>query len=222
VLIDDVTQDGTAAAAKVTPQSLLLEVDGKPVLLPAEVASRQKDKTEVTYTILTGKDLKEKRTVTVPVKNGVTGIVLTPFPRELSAPRRSLPAAISLSFRETKLVTVQTVIGMSQLVTSLAKSGTVPPGVTGIVGIAQLTYASVQQGFMTYLRLIALLSLSLAILNILPFPALDGGRLMFVLVEALLQRPNNRRFELMTNMAGFIVLILLIVIITFYDILRLF
>jgi len=64
--------------------------------------------------------------------------------------------------------------------------------------------------------------LSLAVLNILPFPALDGGRLLFVLIEAVTGRPVNRKLEVTVNMAGFIFLLGLIFLITFYDVVRLF
>ncbi|MBM3230787.1 site-2 protease family protein, partial [Candidatus Peregrinibacteria bacterium] len=66
------------------------------------------------------------------------------------------------------------------------------------------------------------LSLSLAVLNVLPFPALDGGRVLFVLAEAIRRRPLNRRLEVVTNAVGFTILILLIVLITFHDIVSLF
>lgn len=119
-------------------------------------------------------------------------------------------------------MTVQTVKGMRNLFQSLATRGHVPEGITGIVGIAVLTHSSVQEGFMTYLRLVALLSLSLAILNVLPLPALDGGRLLFVLAEMILRRPLNQRFEIVTNAIGFFLLIVLILIITFNDVIHLF
>jgi regulator of sigma E protease len=117
---------------------------------------------------------------------------------------------------------VQTVRGMGALFLSVLRSASVPKEVTGIIGIAHLTYASVQEGVGTYLRLVALLSLSLAALNVLPFPALDGGRLLFVLLECFWRKPSSRRIELTINMVGFSVLIGLIVLVTFYDILRLF
>jgi regulator of sigma E protease len=60
------------------------------------------------------------------------------------------------------------------------------------------------------------------VLNVLPFPALDGGRLIFVLAEWITRRPVNRTLEVTTNAVGFIVLILLILLITFNDIVRLF
>jgi regulator of sigma E protease len=155
------------------------------------------------------------------VEKGKTGVYLRSIPIELSAPTRNLSDAISLSIRETKVVTDQTILGITKLFSSLAQHGQVPEGITGIVGIAQLTFASVQKGFMVYMRLVALLSLSLAILNILPFPALDGGRLLFVLSE-LFFKPGNRRIENMTNMVGFAVLLLVILLVTFYDVLRIF
>ena len=73
-----------------------------------------------------------------------------------------------------------------------------------------------------YLRLVALLSLSLAVLNILPFPALDGGRLVFVIAELIGRTPVNRKFELATNTVGFLFLIFLLLFITYYDVVRLF
>ncbi len=221
VLIDAVQPDGTAAQAGVPSNAILWQVDGQAISMPSQVASLQAGREQVRYTVLTGSGFTEERTYQVTVREGKTGVALVPFPRHLSAPAHTLPEALFLALREVKIMTVQTVLGIAQLFGSLAQSGTVPQGVTGIVGIAQLTYASVQEGFMTYLRLVALLSLSLAVLNILPFPALDGGRLAFVLVEAVRGRAANRRFELATNMIGFIALIALIAVITYFDILRL-
>ncbi|MBI3332178.1 site-2 protease family protein [Candidatus Peregrinibacteria bacterium] len=222
VLIDDVISGAGAAKVGVPARSILLSVDGTPVTLPTEVTALQKGKRSVRYTILTGDELAEKKTFTVPLTEEKAGVSLRPFPRELSSPQRSFVDALGLSLREAKVMTVQTVIGMAKLFQSLAQTGRVPEGITGIVGIAQLTHVSVQDGFMTYLRLVALLSLSLAVLNILPLPALDGGRLLFVLLEVVLRKPANRRFELMTNAVGFAFLLLLIVLITYHDILRLF
>lgn len=119
-------------------------------------------------------------------------------------------------------MTIQTIKGIGNLGRSLLTRGHVPEGITGIVGIAVLTSGAVNEGFMTYLRLVALLSLSLAILNILPLPALDGGRLLFVIAEMIRRKPLNQRFEMMTNTIGFFILIGLIVIITYNDVIHLF
>ena len=222
VLIDEVLSGGNAAKVGVPERSILVSVNGQPVTSAEQVSEFQVGKKRVQYVVKTGEDFKTEQTFDVQLTDGKTGVSLRPFPLELSSPRRSLWEAFVLSLREAKVMTVQTMIGMVSLFTSLAQTGTVPEGITGIVGIAQLTHVSVQEGFMTYLRLVALLSLSLAILNILPLPALDGGRLLFVLFEAVSKRPPNRKFELTTNAVGFAFLLLLIVLITYHDILRLF
>ncbi len=222
VVIDQVIPGGTALAAGLPSGSVLLKVDGTDVMLPSDVSKLQEGKTKVVYTFLrTPGETKEEK-LTISVSGGKTGVGLRPYARELSAPNRTLVEAFILSLREAKVMTVQTVIGLGRLFMSLTQHARVPEGITGIVGIAQLTHESVQEGLSTYLRLVALLSLSLAVLNVLPFPALDGGRLLFVLAEAILRRPLNRRFETTTNAVGFVVLILLIVIITYNDVIHLF
>ncbi len=221
VIIDDVLTGGTAAEANVPEGMVLLAVNGTAVHQPEDVIALQRDVKEVTYTYAPATDKTASHTIRVTVDQGKTGVVLRSFTQELSAPKRNIIQASKLAIRETAVVTKQTIIGIGTLFSSLARSGTVPEGVTGIVGIAQLTYQSVEHGFMVYLRLVALLSLSLAVLNVLPFPALDGGRLIFTLAE-LFVKPGNRRIEVLSNTIGFGVLLLVIIIVTLYDVVRLF
>jgi regulator of sigma E protease len=221
VVIDDVLAGGGAEDASIPKGSVLVSIDGKPVEKTQDVITFQEGKRRVTYAYLPAGSTGAQVTAAVRVDQGKTGIFLRSIPLELSAPKRNLAEAAVLSVRETAVVTSQTVLGIGRLFGSLAQKGQVPAGVTGIIGIAQLTYTSVQEGFIVYLRLVALLSLSLAVLNILPFPALDGGRLLFVLSE-LVVKPGNRRIEAVTNAIGFAVLLILILIVTFYDVFRLF
>lgn len=98
------------------------------------------------------------------------------------------------------------------------------PGVTSIVGIGQLTGEVAQEaGFNGLLNLTALLGISLFMINLLPLPALDGGRLLFIFVELL---RGGRRIapekEGMVHFAGMVVLLALMAIITFFDVSRLF
>lgn len=226
VLIDEVVGGQPAAKAGVPNSVVLQQIDGNPITRIEEVTQLQSGKRSVTYTVapLTadGSVSTESETHVVTLQDGKSGIVIVPYPVSLSAPKRSFGHALYLALRESKVMTEQTVIGIGKLFGSLATSGRIPEGIAGIVGIAQLTHGAVQEGFMHYLRLVALLSLSLAALNVLPFPALDGGRLIFVLVEWVTRRPVNRTLEVTTNGIGFIFLILLILLITFNDIVRLF
>jgi regulator of sigma E protease len=68
----------------------------------------------------------------------------------------------------------------------------------------------------------AFISLNLAVLNAMPFPALDGGRVLFILIEAIIRRPLPRSWQNYANAAGFLLLMGLILILTVRDIGRLF
>lgn len=218
VVVEELMEGGSAKESGVGRGSVLARVDDVSVSVPEDVVRLQQGKERVAYTLIDPNG--EEHTLTIPVRDGKTGVLLRSMTALLSVPERSLREGLLLAVRETYVVTERTVLGIGQLFVSLARTGTVPEGITGIVGIAQLTHASVQEGFMTYLRLVALLSLSLAVLNILPLPALDGGRLLFVIAEVVRHRPTNRRFELTVNTLGFSFLIVLILLITFYDVLR--
>lgn len=225
VLIDEVISGGTAAQIGIPPKSVIRSIDGTPVTRVEEIPDLQAGKRRVTYTLSRIEDgvlSDTEERFNVALKDGKSGIVIVPYPIELSAPKRNVFQAFGLAVRESKVMMVQTVLGIGKLFGSLASTGRIPDGIAGIVGIAQLTHGAVQEGFMHYLRLVALLSLSLAALNVLPFPALDGGRLIFVLAEGISRRPVNRTLEVTTNAIGFVFLILLILIITFNDIIRLF
>ncbi len=90
-----------------------------------------------------------------------------------------------------------------------------PVGIVGIVGDASAL------GFMYLITLTALISINLAIINLLPFPALDGGRLFFLLIEAIKGSPIKPIVANTTNGIGFILLILLMVVVTYSDIVKL-
>lgn len=99
-------------------------------------------------------------------------------------------------------------------------NGTGGLDVSGPVGIAVLTGEVARLGFIYLLQFTALLSLNLAIINILPFPALDGGRIIFVLVEKIVGRPVNRNVEGVIHTIGFSLLMALIIVVTFRDLIQ--
>ena len=111
--------------------------------------------------------------------------------------------------------------GIWTVIYQLVTTGIVPRDVAGPVGIAQLTGQFVQIGPFAVLSFVALLSLNLAILNVLPFPALDGGRLFFILIEAVTRRRVHPRFESLAHAIGMAILLALIALITFHDLTRL-
>lgn len=94
--------------------------------------------------------------------------------------------------------------------------------VSGPIGIAKITSEAVDVGPQAVLQLLAILSLNLAVINILPFPALDGGRLVFVFYEWIFKKKANAKFEQKLNLIGFAILLTLIVVVTIADIIKLF
>ncbi|MDI6778304.1 MAG: RIP metalloprotease RseP [Patescibacteria group bacterium] len=92
--------------------------------------------------------------------------------------------------------------------------------VSGPVGIAVLTGQVAQLGFDYLIRFTAMLSINLAIINILPIPALDGGRILFILIEKIKGSPLSQKFESRAHNLGFALLISLMIIVTVRDFMR--
>jgi len=93
---------------------------------------------------------------------------------------------------------------------------------SGFVGIYSMTSEAAAYGVLSLLSFVALLSVNLGILNLLPIPALDGGRIVFIGYEALTGRKPNQRFENILHTAVFFLLLALMIYVTYHDILRLF
>jgi len=93
--------------------------------------------------------------------------------------------------------------------------------IAGPVGIVGLVGDAAALGIIPLLIFTSVISLNLAIINLLPFPALDGGRLLFVVIEAIKGSPIRPQIANLVNTLGFALLILLMLLVTYYDIVRL-
>lgn len=120
------------------------------------------------------------------------------------------------------IIAINTVIGYGLLFKSLIFEGRLIADVSGPIGIANLTGQAARIGLNYLMQFTALISINLAILNIIPFPALDGGRAVLIIVEKLKGSPINKRVEQSINTIGFALLISLMLYVTFKDIARLF
>lgn len=92
--------------------------------------------------------------------------------------------------------------------------------ISGPVGIAYLTKQVTQLGLVYILQFAALLSINLGIINGLPIPALDGGRILFIIIEKIKGSPVSRKVEQLFHTAGFILLIILMILVTAKDLIR--
>jgi regulator of sigma E protease len=94
--------------------------------------------------------------------------------------------------------------------------------VAGPVGIVGMVGDAAESGIVSLIIFTAFISINLAIINLVPFPALDGGRLLFILIEVITRRPINYKVANYLNLIGFLILILLMIVITVSDIGKLF
>lgn len=122
------------------------------------------------------------------------------------------------ALNETGLI----VNGLVMIVVQIFTKGSVPSDVAGPVGIAELTGTVVSIGPSAVLSFISLLSLNLAIINILPIPALDGGRLLFIVIEGIFRKKVDQRIEGYAHAIGMAILLGLIALITIHDLFRIF
>ena len=99
-----------------------------------------------------------------------------------------------------------------------------PLGVTGVIGdaVAAGLETSVRDGILNLLYLVSVISVNLGVFNLLPFPALDGGRLIFLAIEGIRRKPAPAKLEYAVNTVGFILLIGLVIAVTVNDVFRLF
>jgi len=108
--------------------------------------------------------------------------------------------------------------GLWQMISSLFQ-GQVPKDVAGPLGMYKATSAiRSDQGIWAVIHFFGIISVNLAIVNILPFPALDGGRIIFVLYELIFRKRANEKFEIMVNNIGMVILLGLILLVTIGDV----
>ncbi|HEY4513019.1 MAG TPA: site-2 protease family protein [Candidatus Paceibacterota bacterium] len=119
-------------------------------------------------------------------------------------------------------VTKGTAVGLYTLITEGIQGKGDFATIAGPVGMVGIVGDAYEFGFVYLLSFAALISVNLGIINLIPFPALDGGRLLFLLIEKIKGSRINPKTSNALNMAGFFVLILLMVIVTYHDVVKLF
>ncbi len=107
-------------------------------------------------------------------------------------------------------------------ITSLFSGKISLKALSGPVGIYEVVGQSVSIGIAQVVYIIAFLSINVGFINILPFPAFDGGRVLFMIIEKIKRSPVDAKIENIFHTVGFILLILLMIYITFQDILKFF
>jgi regulator of sigma E protease len=130
--------------------------------------------------------------------------------------------SIGSGLRQTVFVTVRTAQAFGNLIADAVRGRADMDNLTGPVGLVSVVGDAQKVGMTYVLMLAATISVNLAVLNLFPFPALDGGRIVMVLIETVTRRKIKPTIVQWVNGIGFLLLILLMIIITVKDVIRLF
>lgn len=221
IQIVDVLKGTPAAQAGLETSDTILSADSQKFsdLKPLQDYIDQKTGSTITFELQ--RDTQTLTKEVVPVKlaetgRGGVGIGL------IKTGLVSYPWYISIwkGFAASVNLVEEIVLALWGLITGLIITHKVAVDLSGPVGIAVLTGHMVRMGFIYLLQFTALLSINLAIVNILPFPALDGGRLLFLLIEKVRGKPVNSKIENSAHNIGFALLMLLIIVVTYRDVLK--
>ena len=135
-----------------------------------------------------------------------------------------LPVYISIwqGFRYTFFMIKDTAIGLVNFIGSIFAGTADYSQISGPVGIAVDVGDAAALGFSYLVMFTAIISVNLGVINLIPFPALDGGRIFVVIIEAIIRRPVSPKYINVINLVGFVLLMALMVFVTYKDILKLF
>jgi regulator of sigma E protease len=222
VRVDQVDQGTPAAQAGIQAGDVIVAVNGRRIQQLSELRSAvnasQGDPIQVTV------DRQgQQRTFTVRPILGLKGASGYALGVGVTGGLEPMPPlnAVGASLREVGVLIGGTFTGLYELATNKQLGGFLGPnGVRGPVGIVKQTATEAQGGSSTFIFWVGFLSLSLGLVNILPFPALDGGRAAFLVLEAVRGRPVDPAREQMVHYVGLAILFALIGLVTYNDVLR--
>lgn len=226
-VLGDISEGGPAARAGLKSEDRIVEVDGVPIAGWAEFVSairahpgeqlwiRVEREGERSDHWVTPESVEESGE---PIGKIGAALGVYDFPAERIRTREySLIGAIIPAAQKTWDMTRFTVESLVKMIQGLLS----PRNLSGPITIAKIAGQTAASGLETYLGFIALISISLAVLNLLPVPMLDGGHLLYYAVEALIGRPIPERIQYLGLQVGLVFLVGIMLLAFYNDLLRL-
>ncbi|MCA9732563.1 MAG: RIP metalloprotease RseP [Deferribacteres bacterium] len=215
----EVTADSPADKAGLKAQDVILSIDEKTMTSVDESISLFSANADNTLQL---QILRGEEELKIPVtpeyneesKNGRIGIAIGQKYTYQPVP---FFQSMLYGFEETIHITKRLGVEIGKLIWG---EESVKESIAGPIGIAKMVGQAAEAGFSVLLRFMAFLSLQLAILNLLPIPALDGGHIVFILIEAIMKRPPKVKTRMVVQQIGIIFLLFLMVFIIFNDLTR--
>ena len=219
VQIGQVLKDSPAEAAGLRPGDLLLSINEQPILSPVVLREAVIHSGGRPVSI---KVIRANRVQTISVTPTATHDSKLPWHIGIGFSYRTefirLPfgpaLAESLKFNAQNATMIFRVLG------SIVERRVSPKALAGPIGIAQMSSEAAQQGPLSFLLLMSMVSLNLAIFNLLPIPILDGGTLLLLIIEMLLQREVSMQVKETVLKLGFVFLMMIVVFVIYNDISR--
>jgi regulator of sigma E protease len=223
IAVEEIQPNSPAQSVGLQLNDQLLEINGKKLTSTYELIQASKENAGSAVKLIFKRNGKEKTVSITPRENppagqGALGIVIRQLVETkkyawYEAPFYGLKQAVSMINQIASEILKIPVQLLTKQKTNVEFSG--PVGIASVVDQAR------KFGLNALLELTALLSLNLAVFNILPFPALDGGRLVFILYEWVTGKRSNQKLEKYMNLAGIIILLSLSALVTINDIRKL-
>lgn len=221
VKIVDIATGSPAQISKILVGDKILSVNGVKIKNVSEFVSNIEDKKGKKVIL----ELQDRKVTIIPRENppkneGPLGVAITNT-EVYFAPIWQRPFyGIYYGFKEALFWGKNVILGLGSIFTSLFK-GQTPQDVSGPVGVFAVTTEVAKEGILSLINLLGIISVNLAIINIIPFPALDGGRLLFIFIEKIIGKKVLPKVEAIIHSVGMIILLLLIFLITIHDVRRL-
>lgn len=221
VLILQVNEDSPALKAGVEPGDIILKANGQE-LSTAEALQQAINLSAVANLVVERNGEEINLTVATTMNEGrrVIGVLADELIESVVYTWWKVPYFAAL---ELWRLIVAIAVAIGGILVGLVTTASLPDTIAGPVGIARLTAQAVKLGFLSVLQFVIFLSVNLGLINIVPFPALDGGRLAFLIVEIV--RGGKKVTPVIENAVhslGFLLLLAFIFTVTYKDIVKLF
>ncbi|MDD4332930.1 MAG: RIP metalloprotease RseP [Patescibacteria group bacterium] len=221
IQVAELIKDSPAEKSGLKVGDIILAIDNKNFTKESDLQNfvNENSNKELTYKIKRGSEEKELKIkpelkledgrMGVGIAIAATGIVKYPW-----------HLAIWEGTKTTVFLLWAIIVAFYNLIKDIILGHGVSANLSGPVGIATITGEAARMGWVYLLQITALLSVNLAVINFLPFPALDGGRVFFLIIEKFKGKPVRREVEAVIHNIGFILLMVLVLVVTLRDVLK--
>jgi regulator of sigma E protease len=218
VMIMAVDPNRPAAKLGLQPQDTIIALNGTPIFYSNDVLSIIGSHAGKEVSVEWKRVNERMSGVVVPDLDGRIGIQISGvYNGPVVRTRYNILAAFPEGIKDFTTSGVSIVRSVWQMITGKVS---IPKSVAGPIRIAQLATSFAEVGIISFVNFVALLSMSLAILNILPFPALDGGHLLFLVIEGVFRREIPHRVKIALQQVGFILLLAFMAFVIYNDIIH--